>query len=217
VKQKQGNRQSAIGNGEDGRSGPIAHSPLPIAPPSPKRVPLIYIAGPYRPTKAQRDWREREAWYMSDARFIARNIYAAHEAGRKVVEAGGMPLTPHKCTERFDGLIPDAEFLARDLGTYLPVCDALWAIDGWRESEGARGEVRHMAGLFRWIVFSEEEMRAMIAGWHQMRTGGFDWKISCQWIRKPEEIEAMIAGDDAQIPRARARGSDQSGEAVGNG
>jgi hypothetical protein len=140
---------------------------------TPRRVPLIYIAGPYRPTKKQRErrpydenntWLTKEAWERHHAdNHIGDNIEGAHEAGRMVVQAGGMPLTPHKCTEHMDGLIADDEFIARDLGTYLPVCDALWAIEGWRESAGAIAEVHEAMVMSKPVIFSVSQMRDYIA------------------------------------------------------
>ena len=151
---------------------------------TPRRVPLIYVAGPYRPTVDQRVMVSRDV-------AITQNIRAAHGAGRVIVLAGGMPLTPHKCTEHFDRLIPDEEFIARDIGTYLPLCDGVWAIKNWEQSTGARAEVLHALERYMMVVETEQEMR--------------DWVGFCL-NGQIEELPAWATVERTESIERRARG-----------
>lgn len=82
---------------------------------------VIYICGPYR------------------GRRLA-NILRARSAALFVWRCGGVALCPHLNTAFFDRYAPDETWLNGDL-TLMARCDAVWAIAGWRESEGARREV----------------------------------------------------------------------------
>jgi hypothetical protein len=91
-----------------------------------KRV--IYIAGKYRDGRGE--------WWIRE------NIRRAEEAAGLVWQNGGVALCPHKNTAFFGGLpgCTDDTWLAGDL-ELLRRCDAVWAIDGWLESAGAKAEV----------------------------------------------------------------------------
>lgn len=85
---------------------------------------VIYIAGPFRaPT----------AW------GIAENIRAAERVGLAVARAGGMPLIPHANTAHFHGEGDDQVWIDGTL-ELLRRCDAAVFIQGWRRSDGSRGE-----------------------------------------------------------------------------
>lgn len=86
---------------------------------------LVYIAGPYRsPTP----WG------------VQQNIRAAMDAAAQVWAAGLAAVCPHANSAHMEGVTSDANFLAGTL-EMLRRCDAVLVIEGWKNSEGARGEV----------------------------------------------------------------------------
>jgi nucleoside 2-deoxyribosyltransferase len=85
---------------------------------------VIYIAGKYRgPTP----WA------------VEQNIRAAEEVAARVIQAGMMPLCPHKNTAHMEGLADDQFFLAGTL-ELMRRCDAVLLVPNWRDSAGARAE-----------------------------------------------------------------------------
>lgn len=88
-------------------------------------VALVYIAGPYRAATESR---------------IRSNIERAREAAEVVWQCGAFALCPHLNTAWMGGVVPDGEFLRRDLAA-MARCDAVLAIEGWKLSEGAKAEV----------------------------------------------------------------------------
>lgn len=92
---------------------------------------VIYIAGKYRgPTP----WA------------VEQNIRAAEDVAAKVIQAGHMPLTPHKNTAHMEGLADDAFFLEGTM-ELLRRCDAVLCVSNWRDSVGARAEVEEARRL----------------------------------------------------------------------
>jgi hypothetical protein len=88
------------------------------------RLPLIYIAGPFRgPT----------AW------DVEQNVRHAEEFGLEVARLGAMPVIPHANTRFFHGQLDDQFWLDGTL-RLLEVSDAMVLIPGWTRSTGARGE-----------------------------------------------------------------------------
>jgi len=87
---------------------------------------LVYIAGPYRsPT----------VW------GVEQNVQAAQHAGAQVLRVPGLyPVIPHMNTRHMEGIVDDAHVLAGTL-EMLRRCDAVLVLEGWKRSEGARGEV----------------------------------------------------------------------------
>ena len=88
---------------------------------------VIYIAGKYR---APDEWG------------VTLNICEAEKAAIFVWQHGGAALCPHKNTAYFGGVpgCHDEVWLAGDI-EMLKRCDAIFAIDGWRNSNGAIMEV----------------------------------------------------------------------------
>ena len=88
---------------------------------------IIYIAGKYR---GKCEW---------DVRM---NIRSAEQAAVMVWQYGGVAICPHKNTAGFGGVpgCDDNVWLQGDIEILLR-CDAIWAIDGRKESSGARNEV----------------------------------------------------------------------------
>lgn len=90
----------------------------------PIRIPLVYVAGPYRaPLPYQRGANINAAWLL----------------GCKVAELGGMPVIPHKNTEHMDGLQSDDFWLEGTL-ELMRRCDAVIVTSDWERSTGAVGE-----------------------------------------------------------------------------
>ena len=87
--------------------------------------PIIYIAGPYRSAHPSGVWA---------------NIMAAREYAIEVWNAGGIALCPHLNTMLMDGLLSDSDFLEGCMDL-MGVCDAVYAMDTWKISEGASREV----------------------------------------------------------------------------
>jgi len=106
---------------------------------------VIYIAGPYRSQKGE--------W------FVRMNIRKAEDAAVFVWQNGGVALCPHKNTAGFGGLpgCPDNVWLQGDL-ELLGRCDAVWALDGWMESSGARGEVDYARRYGILVLHSHREV-----------------------------------------------------------
>jgi len=90
---------------------------------------IIYIAGPYRDTRGTYYVMMNMRWAEECALFVWRN--------------GGVAVCPHKNTQWFDGYagLPDDVWLEGDL-ELVAHCDAIFAIRGWRQSEGATMEVK---------------------------------------------------------------------------
>jgi hypothetical protein len=88
---------------------------------------VIYIAGPYR---APSEWE------------VVQNIRQAEKAALFVWSHGAAAICPHKNTALFGGYpgCPDQTWLEGDCEILLR-CDAVFAIDNWRDSSGARDEV----------------------------------------------------------------------------
>jgi hypothetical protein len=88
------------------------------------RLPVVYIAGPYRAATA---WR------------VLANVRAAQEAALRVWKIGAVALCPHSNTGLFDGECPDEVWLDGDL-ELLRRCDAVLLMERWEDSAGARAE-----------------------------------------------------------------------------
>ncbi len=87
---------------------------------------IIYVAGPYSaPTRED----------------IQANIFRARVAAEKIATIGAVPLTPHLNTAHMDHLRDRAWWLEATLAL-MHVCDAVYLLYGWQDSEGARGEER---------------------------------------------------------------------------
>lgn len=119
------------------------------------RIPVVYIAGPYR---------------SPSANGILLNIIAAREVATLVWSIGAAAICPHLNTALMDGVARDADFLAGDL-EILRRCDALFAMPTWKRSEGAKGEVAEAKRLGLPVLFDEVELRRWIAKELEVRRG----------------------------------------------
>lgn len=87
--------------------------------------PVIYVAGPFRGATA---WD------------VEQNVRRAEEMALELWRAGFAVICPHTNTRFFDGAAPDSVFLDGDLAL-LRCCEGVVLVPGWRESQGACGEV----------------------------------------------------------------------------
>lgn len=88
------------------------------------RLPVVYIAGPYR---APTPWR------------ILRNIQRAREVSLAIWKLGAVALCPHANTALFDGEADDSVWLQGDL-ELLRRCDAVVTLREFALSFGAKAE-----------------------------------------------------------------------------
>jgi len=91
---------------------------------------LIYVAGPYR---------------AGHGRTVQDNIENARKAAVALWQAGHTVICPHLNTAGMDGVIPDDEFIVRDL-LIVARCDALYMLKAWRDSKGACIERKYAIG-----------------------------------------------------------------------
>ena len=110
------------------------------------KLPTIYIAGPYR---------------AKTESGVLENIARAREAAKLVWKCGGKAFCPHLNTAFMGGVVPDAVFLRADL-EWLADCDAVYAVHGWEQSEGAKGEVAEAKRLGIDLITDEEVLRVWI-------------------------------------------------------
>lgn len=92
------------------------------------KVPVIYIAGPYRD--------ERGEYY------VRQNIRKAEQSALSVWLHGGVAICPHKNSSGLTGAmgIQDDVWLYGYL-ELLRRSDAIWLLDGWQNSQGATMEM----------------------------------------------------------------------------
>jgi len=103
---------------------------------------LMYIAGRYRSD-------------YPDA--VKLNIAAAQHAGMLVAEKGWMPVVPHSNNTGFNSTqIP--EFWLEGTLELMRRCDAVFFIQGWGRSPGARAELRKAKMLGMPIYYETGEM-----------------------------------------------------------
>jgi hypothetical protein len=75
-----------------------------------------------------------------------------------VIEFGIMPMIPHANTRYFHGMGDDSFWIDGTL-ELMRRCDALYLIDGWEKSSGARGERVEAERLEMPIFTSENHLR----------------------------------------------------------
>lgn len=89
-----------------------------------KRLPMIYVSGPYRATT-------RNA--------IAKNVQAAYDLAAKLWDLGASVICPHKNTEDMEGIIDLTHLLNGDF-EIVRRCNAVVMLAGWEKSLGAQLE-----------------------------------------------------------------------------
>ncbi len=94
--------------------------------------PLVYVAGPYS-AKTREEVKD--------------NVRRAELEGMFLLQNGMIPIIPHKITSDWDvwGPLADWEHHNWLYNFCLPLllrCDALYTVEGWKESKGANIEHR---------------------------------------------------------------------------
>lgn len=114
--------------------------------------PMIYVAGKY-----SADTREA----------VNANVALAEEHGQLILQAGYIPVIPHKITSNWDLIAgfkawTHSDWIKRFCFPLLTRCDAVYFVPGWENSEGAKME---FAKAMEWrlpIVFCIEELQRMV-------------------------------------------------------
>lgn len=88
---------------------------------------VVFVSGPYR---SNTEWG------------LVENIRRAEAVAVELWRKGFAVICPHKNTAHFGGLADVSVWLAGDLAM-LERCDAVYAMQGWKDSVGATGEVEH--------------------------------------------------------------------------
>lgn len=115
----------------------------------PSEMKVIYISGPYRDPRGEY--------------YVRQNIRAAETAALVVWQHGAVALCPHKNTASFGGAfeIPDETWLHGDL-ELVRRCDAVWALNGWQMSQGARLEIALAQRLKLPILYTTKDLIAFL-------------------------------------------------------
>lgn len=115
----------------------------------PDRIPVVYIAGPYRgPT----------AW------VVAEHVRKAERVALRVAKMGAMPLCPHSMCAHYNGTLTDQFWLA-GTSELLRRCDAILMISGWMDSHGSLAELALARKVGIPFFFYMDPLRAWIAKW----------------------------------------------------
>jgi hypothetical protein len=117
-----------------------------------QRKPIVYIAGPYR---------------AGTINQIVNNINEARRYAALVWAIGGAALCPHLNTALMDGVATDADFLSGDLDM-LRLCDAVYLMPRWRDSEGATLEAKEARAQGITVIDDEVELRRWLGDWTRM-------------------------------------------------
>ena len=89
-----------------------------------KRIPLIYVAGPFA----------GETNYD-----VQRNVRQAESIALLIAQAGGLGVCPHTMNRNFFGQLNE-EFWLQAVMRLLAVCDGIMLTPDWERSKGARQE-----------------------------------------------------------------------------
>lgn len=119
--------------------------------------PLIYVAGPYRATTENGVFE-----HIIEARRIAAELW----------KQGWTPICPHLNSAFMGGIVPDAEFLQRDL-VLLYQCDAIIA-DPTKSSVGTNAEIefayKHGIRVISWLSEAHYLLQDLRDGTKPMRS-----------------------------------------------
>ena len=102
---------------------------------------VIYVAGAYRSNSWNGVWEN-----INHARTVARRLWLEEWA----------VICPHANTIFMDGEDTDGVFLKGDL-EILRRCDAIYMLNNWKGSEGARGELELATVLDLEVYFEETD------------------------------------------------------------
>ena len=102
------------------------------------RKQVIFVAGKYR---AETEYK------------LEQNIRLAEDAAIKLWQQGWVVICPHKNSAHFGGLCPDSVWLEGDM-ELLRRSDAIYMLQNWRESEGARSEHDEAVKIGKPIIYA---------------------------------------------------------------
>lgn len=91
---------------------------------------------------------------------IAKNIEHAKQAAIRLWQQGYVVICPHMNTAFFDGLCPDEVWLAGDI-EIMKRCDAVFFLDNWQDSEGARAEMAIAQDLGLEILYEQGRQQVL--------------------------------------------------------
>lgn len=103
----------------------VTYPELTITWPKPS-TRVIYVAGPFR---AKTQWG------------IMQNVRRAEAAALGLWKRGYAVICPHAMTQNYQNECPDETWLTGAI-ELLKRCDAIYMLDGWRDSEGSVEELR---------------------------------------------------------------------------
>ncbi|MDP1624267.1 MAG: DUF4406 domain-containing protein [bacterium] len=111
---------------------------------------VIYVAGKYRDSRGEY--------------YVRENIRLAEAASIFVWQSGGVPLCPHKNAAFLGGVegTSDSTWLVGDL-ELLTRCDAIWAIENWHDSFGAKAEVEFAKSKNIPVLFNRDDVIKFLA------------------------------------------------------
>jgi hypothetical protein len=145
---------------------------------STNKLPLIYIAGPFRGPSPI---------------IVRRHVEAARDLGLRVAEAGGYPVIPHTMTADFDKLLTDQFWLDGTL-EMLKRCDAMVLTYDWEKSSGARAEQAwaHQYNMPWYVDVDPTQAHIMGRGWplHQFVEEVTRNLIASSWFERGYRGEA---------------------------
>lgn len=107
-----------------------------------KRIPLIYIAGPYR---AEHPYQ------------IQQNINNAWNLGVEICQLGYYPVIPHLSTMHMEGL-GTAEFFIEATLEVMRRCDGVLVIPDYFTSKGTLGEIKEATKLGIPVFYNKHDM-----------------------------------------------------------
>ena len=108
---------------------------------------LVYVAGPFR---------GRDSWEIS------KNVRRAEELAAEVWKLGAVAICPHKNTENFQGMLPDAVFIEGTLAM-LKVCHAMIVVPNYQRSDGTKGEIEFAKEHHIPVFYSVFQLKRWIA------------------------------------------------------
>jgi allantoicase len=118
-------------------------------------MPVVYVAGRFR---------GENAWEIEN------NVRRAEDVSFEVLKLGASVICPHANTRFFHGSLPDQVFIDATLAL-LAKSDAIFMMQDWHRSEGARGERRYAFDHHIPIFYDLDDLE----GW--VRTGQRDQAV----------------------------------------
>ena len=109
---------------------------------------IIYIAGKYRGASTE---------------DIRQNIQKSEGKAAEVWKKGAVAVCPHKNSAFMSGIIPEEDFINGYLELLLR-CDALYLVENWRESSGARLEIEQALKHDIPVLIDSEQLDDYLGG-----------------------------------------------------